>query len=107
VVKLTRVEPFQANMSRSYKKVPGHYDRSPYHKRQANVKVRRFKDDPQDGGWYKKLYESWNIHDFRWPYLPMGRHYSYTRYDRPGNFRPYWGHEESVDPVMLRMSRSK
>jgi hypothetical protein len=95
-------------MSRSYKKVPGYCDHSPGDKRQANVTVRRYKGDPQDGGWYKKLYESWNICDYRFVYYPMGRSYSYTRHDRPGPFRPYgWSASGENDPVHMRKARSK
>lgn len=53
-------------MSRSFKKVPGHVDRSSFNKNQANRRVRRYKRDLQSGGTYKKLYEKWNICDYRY-----------------------------------------
>jgi hypothetical protein len=32
---------------------------------QANKAVRRFADDAQNGKWYRKLFCSWNICDYR------------------------------------------
>lgn len=58
-------------MSRSYKKNPYHTDGSPKttqeNKKFANKKVRNTEDLP-NGGAYKKVSESWDIHDFiiRW-----------------------------------------
>jgi len=52
-------------MSRSFKKTPGWCDRSPFAKRQANKRVRKYKGDVSNGRSYKKLYCSWNICDFR------------------------------------------
>ena len=74
-------------MSRSYKKNPGFYDRSPFYKRHSNVLVRRHKGEPQNGGWYKKLMCSWNICDHYTRYYPMGKDFSYTRSERLGSFR--------------------
>lgn len=34
-------------------------------KRQASKAVRRFTGDVQNGKWYRKLYCSWNIRDYR------------------------------------------
>ena len=95
-------------MSRSYKKVPGHVDRSPFHKRQANVTVRRYKGDVQDGCWYQKLYEHWNICDYKSLYYPMGRRYSHTRKPNPGPFRGCgWHRSGSPDWDDLVKARSK
>jgi len=55
-------------MSRSYKKTPGFCDRSPFNKKQANKKVRKTKIVP-NGKAYKKLYESYNICDFKCLYF--------------------------------------
>jgi hypothetical protein len=51
-------------MSRSYKKSPGYYDRNPFFKAKANEKIRHYKDLP-NGMAYKKLSESWDIHDYK------------------------------------------
>lgn len=53
-------------MSRSYKKYPVYKDgkSGKIGKRYANKKVRRYKDYIANGGAYKKIYESRNIHDF-------------------------------------------
>jgi len=56
-------------MSRSYKKTAGFCDRSPFAKKEANGRVRRTPDLPNGSG-YKKVYESWNIHDFKCIYWP-------------------------------------
>lgn len=50
-------------MSRSYKKVPIIKDRNPYCKKCANKKVR--KEEIDDGSNYKKVYESYNICDYK------------------------------------------
>lgn len=58
-------------MSRSFKKHPyctdGRGGRKQW-KRIANKIVRNYKNNLADGKNYKKLYESWNIHDYisRW-----------------------------------------
>ena len=58
-------------MSRSYKKNPIYTDGSARStkatKRFANKSVRR-RDDVPNGSAYKKVFESWNIHDYvnRW-----------------------------------------
>lgn len=58
-------------MSRSYKKSPVYTDSSPgttkEKKKVANRKVRHAEDIP-NGGAYKKVHESWDIHDYvnRW-----------------------------------------
>ena len=54
-------------MSRSFKKHPvctDGRDGRKWPKRQANKTVRRFKKGLDDGKDYKKLYCSWNIHDY-------------------------------------------
>lgn len=51
-------------MSRSYKKNPFVKEKNKrYWKRQANRRVR--KTNCANGGFYKKLYNSWNITDWR------------------------------------------
>ena len=58
-------------MSRSYKKVLGWTDQqrrgkgSKWAKNQANRKVRRYKKDLVNGKAYKKLYDPWNICDWK------------------------------------------
>lgn len=53
-------------MSRSYKKNPIVKDgrSGKVGKRFANKKVRRYKGELPDGKAYRKLYESWDIHDW-------------------------------------------
>ena len=53
-------------MSRSTKKVPINKDHNSgkWGKKQANKKVRKEKDVPSKGKDYKKIYQSWNIHDY-------------------------------------------
>ena len=51
-------------MSRSFKHTPGWCDRNPWAKKEANSRVRKFKDVP-NGMAYKKLFESWDIHDYK------------------------------------------
>lgn len=50
-------------MSRSYRKIAKYARNDVWAKRQANKKAR--KSDLQDGGYYKKVYCSWNICDYR------------------------------------------
>lgn len=55
-------------MSRSVKQSPAftdHSSRTRWVKRQASKAVRRFTADVQNGKWYRKLYCSWNICDYR------------------------------------------
>ena len=51
-------------MSRSFKKNAGWCDRSPFAKKEANARVRKTPDVP-NGNAYKKIYESWDIHDYK------------------------------------------
>ena len=51
-------------MSRSYKKTPVVKDRSPYHKNQANRRVRRTKGVVFKGALYKRLFEQYDICDY-------------------------------------------
>lgn len=55
-------------MSRSYKKHPWATDNSDkkIHKKIANRRVRRFNRDIANGKAYRKLYESWEICDWKW-----------------------------------------
>ena len=80
-------------MSRSFKKVPclKVKDESGFAKRQANLRVRRRTlEEVQSGGWYKKLYEHWDICDLCTVYWPG---------------RLHWG--KAVQPETLRKARSK
>ena len=56
-------------MSRSYKKVGGWTDysknRTKWYKRYSSKIVRRFDGEISDGCSYKKLYESYNIRDYK------------------------------------------
>lgn len=57
-------------MSRSFKKHPGWTDNSDAKtdKRLANKRVRKHLDIPS-GNAYKKLYETWDIHDWKYIYF--------------------------------------
>lgn len=55
-------------MSRSRKKVPGFITKSAYGKEQANRRVRHTKY-LSSFGCYKKVYDSWNIRDWRLLYF--------------------------------------
>lgn len=67
-------------MSRSYKKHPWYTDHTrtytKFAKHQANIKVRRTKG-LYNGSSYKKLYDSWDIHDWvsYWPKNKAIHHY--------------------------------
>ncbi|WP_308721688.1 hypothetical protein [Paenibacillus polysaccharolyticus] len=53
-------------MSRSYKKTPVCKDQAArWTKRQASKAVRRHKGFMSSGKWYRKVYCSWNISDWR------------------------------------------
>ncbi|WP_223070222.1 hypothetical protein [Paenibacillus caui] len=56
-------------MSRSVKKSPvwtdHHTPGTRWSKRQASKAVRRFTGDVQNGKWYRKLFCSWDICDYR------------------------------------------
>lgn len=54
-------------MSRTYKKpvLTGYTKERRYQKRLASKKVRRVKDELPDGCSYKKLYDSYNICEFK------------------------------------------
>ena len=53
-------------MSRSFKKSPvvTDADSGKVGKRFAKRKVRRYKDTISNGKMYRKIYDSWNIHDY-------------------------------------------
>ena len=51
-------------MSRSFKKTAGWCDRNPFAKKEANSRVRKTPDLPS-GSAYKRVFESWNIHDYK------------------------------------------
>jgi|HigsolmetaAR206D_1030411.scaffolds.fasta_scaffold00003_82 hypothetical protein len=69
-------------MSRSYKQTPVWKNGRPgrFGKKLANRKIRRYKEDISDGGQYRKLYESWNIHNFI-------SYYPFSEYLKERNFR--------------------
>ncbi len=51
-------------MSRSFKRTAGFCDRNPFNKNRANRRVRKDWTIP-NGGAYRKVYEPWDICDFR------------------------------------------
>jgi hypothetical protein len=60
-------------MSRSRKKHPIRKDHCKGEKREANRKVRRTLD-VSDGKAYRKIYESWDISDWRYRWNPNSRY---------------------------------
>ena len=77
-------------MSRSYKKAPVCTDYSrkttKYWKRQANHKVRRHQD-VMNGKSYRKVYESWKIHDYAYYESKID---AITWYEKHENDIPRW-----------------
>lgn len=71
-------------MSRSYKKYPSaKWERScKFGQRQANKKVRRTLQDIPNGKAYKKIYESWNICDYKFVSFLPSRWEEYKKYKR-------------------------
>lgn len=67
-------------MSRSYKKIPivkVAPKNGTTEKKFANKKVRRYKEAITNGKAYRKLFNSWDIHDYvvRWTYEYYKEHY--------------------------------
>lgn len=58
-------------MARSYRKpyVTDYYKGKRKVKRLASKAVRRFKGEVNNGSWFKRLFQSWDIDDFGW-YTP-------------------------------------
>lgn len=56
-------------MSRSYKKTAGWKDHNKSSKKFASRKARRRINDLQDGSMYKKIYNQYNICDYKWLYF--------------------------------------
>jgi hypothetical protein len=81
-------------MSRSYREpywtcgYGGSY--RPWAKRWANKTVRRFVGEVQDGKWYRKLYESWEIRDYVIRWDPWPRIYSWGGEIRVVEPQPLW-----------------
>jgi hypothetical protein len=65
-------------MSRSFKRTPGFCDRNPFNKGKANRRVRKDWAVPS-GGAYRKVFETWDICDFRFLFFSereVGKFYS-------------------------------
>jgi len=88
-------------MSRSYKKTPwatdGRNGRKSW-KRIANKTIRKYKNEIKKGKAYKKLYCSYNIHDYksRWPWeeakfkFEENVLYNFKSYKTLKEFYSYW-----------------
>lgn len=76
-------------MSHSRKKFPGFVDRNPFAKNQANRRVRRFKGEVGDGGWYKKNYDQWDICDWSHILWTNRRIQNYDKDQRMWNKGPF------------------
>lgn len=90
-------------MSRSYQKVPGWTNNgrhTSFAKKQANKVIRHAEDIPS-GGFYRRLYCSWNIHDYRllefgnyWVRLWFGKHSDwYTDEQKHREWYRAWMHK--------------
>jgi hypothetical protein len=79
-------------MSRSYKKHVWFKDHNKGAKREANQKVRRT-PEIANGKAYRKVYDPWNICDWKWLYDP----------------KPYWSEwqQKWIDPTPLWKARKK
>lgn len=51
-------------------------------KRYANKKVRRYKGVIQNGKWYRKIYNSWDICDYKWYVSPNDKFWDYNYFIR-------------------------
>lgn len=76
-------------MSRSYKHVPCWTDHTKGEKRLANKKVRRSSDLIPSGNFYKKIYCSWNICEFRFVQTFNSYKKSWTRRES-SEWELYW-----------------
>ena len=94
-------------MSRSYKKAPvstdGRRKTTKYFKNVANRKVRRAEGLYQ-GKSYRKLYNSWNIHDYI-SYWTIQDAIKY--FERTGNFREYQTLDEFLNEVWYACYKRK
>lgn len=70
-------------MSRSFKKNPGYKDKDKFCQKYANRKVRRT-EDLCDGMFYKRVYNQYNITDYKYP--------EFTRENLVYKLWPHRGH---------------
>ena len=101
-------------MSRSYKKTPAYTDTGKkFHrhaKREANVAVRHYKDDLSNGCSYKKLFDTWNICDYKCIYHPRKyRQYAKDLWERFENGDLSWRKYPDEESVLreIRKPRQK
>lgn len=66
-------------MSRSYKKNVYVKDKDKHAQRQANRRVRRLNSEQQNGCYYKRVYNSWDISDFKFKIEPSSKYYRKAR----------------------------
>lgn len=66
-------------MSRSYKKNVYVKDKDKHAQRQANRRVRRLNSEQQSGCYYKRIYNSWDISDFKFKIEPSSKYYRKAR----------------------------
>lgn len=62
-----------------------------FFKNYANRKVRRFKGEMQNGKWYRKIFDSWSICDWKWMYDPNPWVCWY------GEDAPYWSYSSTAE----------
>ena len=92
-------------MSRSYKKNPVCTDRphgAKYWKRQANRRVRKYKDELRFAK-YKRVYCSWEIHDWvtRWSKREAIQDYHTHYYYSCGRFWPTWQEDYETEKQFI------
>ena len=88
-------------MSRSYKKSPVYTDRphgAKYWKRVSNKKVRRYKGKLANGKAYKKIYDSWEIHDYISYWTKQEAINDY--YMHSSSYNPFWFNWQDEYPTL-------
>lgn len=77
-------------MSDSKKKHPGFVDRNPFAKNQANRRIRRYKGEVGNGGWYKRFYSQYDICDWSNLYWSKDKIQKYEKYWDPWIIKHPW-----------------
>jgi predicted MPP superfamily phosphohydrolase len=95
-------------MSRSYKKTPiiKDHDSGKVGKKLANRKVRRYKEKIANGKAYKKVFNSWDIHDYISRYsfqeFKKDKEIYDKAYENGINRHPFWMTEKKWEKYYKR-----
>ena len=89
-------------MSRSYKKNPVYSDRpngAKYWKRIGNKKTRKLKDNFPKGRKYRRVYNSWEIHDFinRWDKEDALTYYNHSGFFHNGEWYKTYDYKDEKE----------